>query len=251
MFLSCIYRGNYKDVYCQNPKRISYIAAIPLDKVNYYLTYTGPTKQSWMSPETLDSKFSDLFLAHKNTTGDIFAVIGGIDSRVEDKMGDIISKHDKLTDYDLEGGAAVVVYQIRERIGGLVGSLRLYVMAHKYDVSTAKLLACERFWNISRNLIRDLRVVGSDAANASEDIYTGLAAVVDELYDNTTPLDGTMRRIAKILVSIEFRVPEFRDMILPVLGKHTQLAEDVRRYVLQWRLGFVDSDWTVVDRFGL
>lgn len=93
----------------------------------------------------------------------------------------------------------------------------------------AKLLACERFWHISRNLVLDLSLNVSNAASFSRDIYTGLALAVDELYDNTTALDGTMRRIAGILVEREYRVQEFRGMIDHVIDNHSDLAEDFYR----------------------
>ncbi|RFU81086.1 btb poz [Trichoderma arundinaceum] len=71
----------------------------------------------------------------------------------------------------------------------LYTSLRVYIMADKFDVPALKLLARQRFYNTARQAV---------------ETYSDFPAVVDELYETTAPTDHIIREIPCRLIAASY-----------------------------------------------
>lgn len=109
----------------------------------------------------------------------------------------------------------------------LFTSLRVYVMADKFDVPGLKLLARERFYR------------------TAESIYTtceDFPAVVDEMYRSTPPTDVAMREIPCRLIANQYcEEKALRERIVPVMREHGDLAVGVLHYMMGFFWGFGPS----------
>jgi hypothetical protein len=109
----------------------------------------------------------------------------------------------------------------------LFTSLRVYVMADKFDVPGLKLLARERFYR------------------TAEGIYTtceDFPAVVDEMYRSTPPTDVAMREIPCRLIANQYCGEKaLRERIVPVMREHGDLAVGVLHYMMVFFWGFGPS----------
>ncbi|KAM4054483.1 BTB/POZ domain-containing protein [Hirsutella rhossiliensis] len=103
-----------------------------------------------------------------------------------------------------------------DRPTSLATSLRVYVMADKFDVPALMLLARERFWNTARQVF---------------ETHPDFPAVVDELYQTTAPSDCAMREIPCRLIAASFAwgAPTCK-ALEPVMCKHGDLALGVLKY---------------------
>ncbi|KAF4439482.1 hypothetical protein F53441_12589 [Fusarium austroafricanum] len=94
----------------------------------------------------------------------------------------------------------------------MILSLRLYVMADKYDVPVLRLLARDRFYHSAK-------VVWKEAEC--------FPAVVDELYETAPPTDIVMKEIVCRLVAASLHDRDVRDKMRPVMIKHGEFAVGV------------------------
>ncbi|KAI9863346.1 MAG: hypothetical protein M1813_003788 [Trichoglossum hirsutum] len=105
----------------------------------------------------------------------------------------------------------------------LFTSLRVYVMADKFDVPALKLLARKRFYR------------------TAEKIYVtceDFPAVVDEMYRSTPPNDSAMRGIPCRLIAAQYYEERaLRERFEPVMREHGDLAVGVLNY-MTYLLGF-------------
>ena len=109
----------------------------------------------------------------------------------------------------------------------LFTSLRVYVMADKFDVPALKLLARERFYRTAENIYM-----------TCEDF----PAVVDEMYRSTPPTDVAMREIPCRLIANQYGLENaLRERIVPVMREHGDLAVGVLHYVVNFYWGFGSS----------
>ena len=91
-------------------------------------------------------------------------------------------------------------------------SLRVYIMAHKYDVPALRLLAKERFRCIVENHWLT---------------FGGFPAVIDELFESTMPNDPLRLFVCQLIVYQYHIDPELRAKIKPLMNKHSALAVGV------------------------
>lgn len=98
----------------------------------------------------------------------------------------------------------------------LLISLRVYVMADKFDVPALKLLARHRFYYTAREIFQT---------------YSGFPAVVDELYETTAPTDYIMREIPCRLIAASYASNRSDTTVFePLMCKHGDLAVGVLKY---------------------
>jgi hypothetical protein len=102
----------------------------------------------------------------------------------------------------------------------LFTSLRVYVMADKFDVPALKLLACKRF------------------SQTAEKIYMtceDFPAVVDEMYRNTPPNDIAMREIpCRLIANQYYEDKALRERVEPVMREHGDLAVGVSNCIIYY-----------------
>ncbi|KAI9781727.1 MAG: hypothetical protein M1839_005720 [Geoglossum umbratile] len=102
----------------------------------------------------------------------------------------------------------------------LFTSLRVFIMADKFNVPALKLLARNRFYRTAENVY-----------STCEDFPT----VVDEMYRNTTEKDRTMREIPCRLIANQYPSDKaLRDRVGPVMQEHGDLAVGVLHYVMMF-----------------
>lgn len=104
--------------------------------------------------------------------------------------------------------------------GDLLLSLRLYIMADKYDVPALRLLARDKFYR---------------AAELSWDTTDCFPCVVDELYSTTLDTDIALREIVCRLVSSDIYSTETKRRMEPIMRKHGDFATDLLNCVLARR----------------
>lgn len=97
-------------------------------------------------------------------------------------------------------------------VASIIISLRVYVMAEKYDVPALKLLAEKRF----RGTVENFWLV-----------YDGLPAMADELFASTLPQDPLRTFIVELVASQYLLNPAIRVKMRPVMERHTDFAMGV------------------------
>ncbi|PFH61461.1 hypothetical protein XA68_17292 [Ophiocordyceps unilateralis] len=102
---------------------------------------------------------------------------------------------------------------VKESGDDLFTSLRVYVMADKFNVPALKLLAYHRF---------------SSTAAKVFDSYGRFPAVVDELYESTLPTDCIRVIPCRLIADRYYSNQRFNlDTYIPTMVKHAELAIDV------------------------
>lgn len=106
--------------------------------------------------------------------------------------------------------------QYRRGPNSLLTSLRVYVMADKFDVPALKLLARHRFYMTAREVF---------------EMYEDFGSVVDELYETTAPTDKAMREIPCRLLAASYSWDgPALERLEPVMRKHGDLAVSILHY---------------------
>ena len=154
----------------------------------------------------------------------------------EDSDDDKEQSEIEYNDFDESGGddytanltkpteGSLATSELDRRPHSLFTSLRVYVMADKFDVPAFKHLARERFYRTAENIY-----------TTCEDF----PAVIDEMYCSTPSTDVAMREIPCRLIANQYNEEEaLRERIVPVMRKHGDLAVGVLHYMM-W--GFVPS----------
>lgn len=243
MLLSCLYKGNYVDEIYQNSSRPSEIALLPIQDVIYYLSQKGcivpDAKNRWdMQCDLRDSFHNEgggqdtgdhVNNDRRNNYPDYVYVEEPLSdpSDTETASSEASSAEDATRLLELE----TTRVQIEQRFQGLSNALHLYIMANKYDVSAARFLACERFWDLGRKLILETNDSDGDVGHFSDDVYTQFADIVDELYGHTNPNDTSIRPAAYTLAGSKWFDLDFYAKISPVVRKHEDFARDMAEYM--------------------
>lgn len=107
--------------------------------------------------------------------------------------------------------------RIKKRGLSLLTSLRVYVMADKYNVPHLKLLARQRFFITMREAF---------------DTYPYMAAVVDELYETTAPDDFIIREIPCHLIATAYDWDHeiISDDLERLIARNAELAAGFLKY---------------------
>lgn len=138
---------------------------------------------------------------------------GGVsESESEDPDGD--GFEDEETDGDVSEAESEDYEVETDHPVSLFTSLRVYAMADKFDVPGLMLLARHRFYH---------------SATASFETFDEFPAVIDELYDTTSPNDHFMREIPCRLVAAALTFA-LLDKMEPVMLKHPEFAVSVLKY---------------------
>ena len=122
-----------------------------------------------------------------------------------DLLKDETSNKDKLPPW-------IGNYQMEYPVTSIIVSLRVYVMADKYDVPALKLLAKERFVRTVENFWLT---------------YADFPAVVDELFASTMPNDPLQIFVCELVVCQYHVDPDVRARMKPVMERHSGFAVGV------------------------
>jgi hypothetical protein len=233
-FLQFLYTGNYEDGEYPVLNKASSSATMTPEEVREELDQAPGIDTAGVSdghggvPET-QPQDPTRALEERNDEGDESDgdYVPEEDGEDEDKEQSEI----EYNDFDESGGddyagASPQVHRI-DWPHNLFTSLRVYVMADKFDVPALKLLARERFYR------------------TAEKIYTtceDFPAVVDEMYRSTPPTDVAMREIPCRLIANQYcEEKALRERIVPVMREHGDLAVGVLHYMMVFFWGFDSS----------
>ncbi|KAK7749158.1 hypothetical protein SLS62_008338 [Diatrype stigma] len=253
ILLSCLYMGDYVDVFYRTSSRPNELALLPRQDVIYYLSQKGSmvpdANKRWDMQCDLQDSFHDEDKGHgtsDHSNNDLFNLDLYNDIPDSDHVDEVLSDNSDTETAESESEASITEDELRireleleptrveieKRIQGLSNALHLYIMANKYDVSVARLLACHRFWDLGRKLMLETNDSDRDVGQFREEIYAHFADIVDELYGHTNPHDICIRPVAYALVGSKFLEGDFYDKIRPVMCKHEDFARDVKECML-------------------
>lgn len=204
-FLSYMYTGEYADgVYARDGKP-SPVALLPQKKIECYLTEIG------------------LFIRehpHKVPT-----------IRMDSAEND--TTHENLVNWH----CPKIQYSVSRQVQSLYTSIRIYIMADKFDVGGLKLSACQRFWVVGKELlfVDEVHPVFDEEALKFQ-THEHLLKAVSMVYDNTGPHDKAIRILVGCLLKAGLKDEHFWELMMPAMEEHREL------YVLVTVLGYGPPD---------
>ena len=105
-------------------------------------------------------------------------------------------------------------------------SVKLYIMANKFEAGGLILLTCQRFWVTVKELLKINHSWHSgDGIHGDDENYDHIAAAISKLYDNTSPCDKGMRVVICAMLSQNFDDGGLMDSleVVSVMEKHREV----------------------------
>ncbi|KAH9904371.1 hypothetical protein F4778DRAFT_780340 [Xylariomycetidae sp. FL2044] len=255
-FLCFLYTGNYEDEGYPTSEGPSAAALLSLERIEEYLSQEPPVLSGEEVADENDGSFIDK--EDEDADSDASSNFGSdfdpLDGAAEQSTQATSSQTPATTtethpntgnrylpelpkDHQSPSFAALVEGSkdwIARSFTSLLTALRVYVMADKFDVHAARLLARERFYRAGLDMLGQAELfhqLGSRGFDGSpelrEDLYHLFAGAVDELYVNTAPNDMSMREFPCRLIADRWWNEDLREAVEPVMRKHGDLAVGV------------------------
>ncbi|KAL7903801.1 BTB/POZ protein [Trichoderma velutinum] len=214
-FLQFLYTGNYEDGEYPTQEKPASEATMDTDEIQRELEQAPGILTGGLSGESQDPSHRTM-VNDKDDKHDSDYEISSPNTEPDEEY----SLGSEAEEADEEGPSQCHEY-VGSRTISLFISLRVYVMADKFDVPSLKLLARHRFYNTAREIFQT---------------YSGFPAVVDELYETTAPTDYIIREIPCRLIAASYPSNGSNSTGFETLMcKHGDLAVGVLKYsLLYW-----------------